>query len=208
MSNIKLFLAVLVLLSGCASAPYINRVITDENGSKTTYKFAYGKFCGPEYPKLSQKQALIDLWPPLDDIDALCYAHDYCYVLTTSNGYYCDAAMRDASLQLKTSLPDMGCWDVLTELFLAFFSKPYSKGSDAAEDFSVKATGLTIGLAAGSSMQILKAPLTLFTKPAVEGTCNTAKGADPKTQIRLFQDAYMNANLNDARLTIAVPVPD
>lgn len=57
----------------------------------------HGHFCGGGYPagagKKNAKGVLVtmaDFYPPVDDLDAVCYAHDHCYEVKEGNRVTCD----------------------------------------------------------------------------------------------------------------------
>jgi hypothetical protein len=105
---IRRALAVAVLaLGACTSDPYINRQVplgsaaaSGAAGSDDVRFFLYGGFCGAGHPTQSHPvgasaeriATLAANAPPIDDIDALCYAHDLCYEYDGHDSLPCDAA--------------------------------------------------------------------------------------------------------------------
>ena len=80
--------------------PYVNREVTDATGNSEEKLFAYGKFCGMGHPVLYEENesggSLTDLqlyWPPVDELDTLCYAHDACHQQLYPETRECDVAM-------------------------------------------------------------------------------------------------------------------
>ncbi len=80
--------------------PYVNREITDDAGNTEEKLFAYGNFCGMEHPVLyaagENGGSLTDLqlfWPPVDELDTLCYAHDSCHQQLYPETSECDVAI-------------------------------------------------------------------------------------------------------------------
>src|SRR4051812_3639113 len=72
----------LTLVLACAHNPYMNRMITDEHNVTKKYFIAYGRYCGPGWPPdpppaKSRTTQLLEAGMPIDDLDSICYAHDY-----------------------------------------------------------------------------------------------------------------------------------
>ena len=85
-----------LFMVSCAHDPYLLRTLDDGVVGSRRYMFAYGKYCGPGYPanapNTSRFDRLTQVWPPVDDLDAACYAHDYCYAANYSKTL-CDFAL-------------------------------------------------------------------------------------------------------------------
>lgn len=89
-------------LVGCATNPMVSPYVNPEEGKV----FKYGNFCGPSYPKFSEKystditfsgllsrEAKILSTSPVDDIDRACRAHDICYDFFGHDSSRCDATL-------------------------------------------------------------------------------------------------------------------
>ena len=195
-------------LAGCASGQYRNRVMKNAAGKDETYFFAYGKFCGPNYPALKEGEKLSDRWPPQDDLDSVCYAHDQCYAITFGDNDRCDRALRVTLNKHSTKLKADGCWGLAGDMIDAFFAKNYSKGESKSETIATQLTHSTTGLFFAGLLQALRSPLNLFSKPAVEGTCNIESTSNPRRLISDFQDAYQSGFLVEKTSPINIPVPE
>lgn len=85
---------------GCISVPNYKRSQINNNSEVPAKHFKYGKFCGAGHPSFKSKPGsrqrtddLQSIWPPIDDIDILCYAHDLCYQMVGSQNLICDQAL-------------------------------------------------------------------------------------------------------------------
>ncbi len=85
---------------GCVSVPNYKTNGTGGSSTVDASQFKYGKYCGAGHPTFDSEPGtqqrtmdLMSLWPPIDDIDLMCYAHDLCYQLTGSQNLICDQAL-------------------------------------------------------------------------------------------------------------------
>lgn len=82
--------------------------------------FKYGNYCGAGHPDIKYKsgspesiQALKSFWPPVDDVDVMCYAHDMCYEEAGSNNQICDQALNATAIRLaKGFSKPSGCYNL------------------------------------------------------------------------------------------------
>jgi len=112
-------LAVLLLLAGCTANPFVNREIETESGESVRYPFAYGRFCGPGRPKSAEADTPLDLfnsWPPVDDIDTMCFAHDYCLQATNKAFNECDFAMALTIRHFRSLFPQQACYNLSSDI--------------------------------------------------------------------------------------------
>lgn len=112
-------LAILLLLTGCTANPFVNRTIETESGESVRYPFAYGRYCGPNRPSSADPDATIDLfefWPPVDDVDAMCFAHDYCLQATNQAFRECDFAMALTIGHFRDLFPQQGCYNLISDI--------------------------------------------------------------------------------------------
>ena len=200
-------LLLLVCSAGCAVSPYQNRLLPDENGMPKIYFFAYGKFCGPGYPALKLRQKLIDHWPPADDLDTICYAHDQCYTSTFDDSDICDSALHMMAIQYQNEFQNDGCWNVMTDVVIAFFGKNYGKSDTPSGTISGQLAHTILGIPQAAFWAATKAPLRPFLKSPKEGSCNVSPEADPISIVKSFEDFYVKSGLNEAKRSIVIPVP-
>jgi len=112
-------LAILLLLAGCTANPFVNRAIETESGESVRYPFAYGRYCGPGRPSSSDPDTPIDLfdfWPPVDDIDVMCFAHDYCLQATNRPDNECDYAMWRTTAHFRQLFPQQACYNLSSDI--------------------------------------------------------------------------------------------
>jgi hypothetical protein len=128
----------LALALGAASAAALTAPATAQGAGRVT---SYGKYCGPGVPAftaaIGETDARIaDLasqWPPSDDLDALCYSHDYCFETLGMDSAVCDNAIESAfggfAATFQTSRP--ACAAQATNMTEAFRLKMWSQGEAA-----------------------------------------------------------------------------
>ena len=208
MTSISVLSAILVLCTaGCAVSPYQNRTLPDSNGVPKKYFFAYGKFCGPGYPALKAGQKLIDHWPPADDLDTVCYAHDQCYATTFDDSDVCDSALHMMAIQYQNEFQNDGCWNVMTDVVIAFFGKNYGMSDTASGPVSGRLAHTILGIPQAAFWAATKAPLRPFLKAPIEGSCNVAADANPISIVKAFETYFAKSGLNEAKRTKFIPVP-
>lgn len=98
--RILLVFFLFITIYGCVSVPNYKRSNANDHFEVPAKQFKYGKYCGAGHPSFESmpgsKQRTEDLqsiWPPIDDIDVLCYAHDLCYQMVGSQNLICDQAL-------------------------------------------------------------------------------------------------------------------
>lgn len=209
-----LLLVVTVAMLGCASNPYRNRLVQDENGKEVQKFFAYGHFCGGGYPagvgKKNAKGVLVtmaDFYPPVDDLDAICYAHDHCYEVKEGNRVTCDDVFHQMMIDAQKEINGPGCWNLATDMTIAFFGKNWERGNSGSETFANQVVQTTLGLPTALFWAVLKYPIAPFLSLPAEGTCNRGDKPDPAAVFTRFETLYENALFNDAHVKIKVPVP-
>lgn len=112
---------------------------------------SYGKYCGPGVPAFTAavgetEGRLADLashWPPADDLDALCYAHDACFEKLGMDSLTCDNAIQAAFASVAATFQAgrPACAAQATNMAEAFRLKMWSQGETAGH-----AEGLVRGL--------------------------------------------------------------
>ena len=190
-----------LVLAGSATNPYLNRDVTFESGVTKTYLFAYGKYCGKGYPvdpenvdKKGKVKTLLDHWPPEDDIDALCYAHDACYEKSDYDEILCDRAFIDIIEHINKEYflyKNPPCWLLTEEMGAVFYGKFLAKSKDKRSEFAHKVSS---GLAISSSPFVLTlfAPVSIFVGyPEDSTTCMINKERfKPEVIVEAFETQY------------------
>ena len=203
-----------ILLSALLSLPacsmYSHRTI-----GQVKYQFAYGHFCGAGWPPtglertvsetrkawkarvkrdagdLTQDariQILLDHVPPKDTIDALCYAHDFCYELS-SNGVVCDMALHSNLIRYQKHLGSKDCWNLATDMNIAFFGKPWAKGSGPGVTVVNRSSQIFLGFPVAVLFAIAKLPRRPFLNDPMEGSC-TIDGKSPADVVDDFETEF------------------
>jgi len=129
----------------------------------------------------------------MDDLDAICYAHDYCYYLTSANDFDCDMAFMDLMIEYETEFKGPGCWNLASDMSNAFFVK--YRGAFLT----------TVGASMVAILAVLKAPLIPFLKSPEEGTCNVGSESDPLAMIGEYQRQYEKQASKDGSKTVQIP---
>ena len=202
------------IVSSCTGHnKYVGRTLSDGQGGVKKYFYAYGKFCGPGWPPSeSEHKKLISYWPPKDDLDAICYAHDYCYDLTYPNNQMCDHAFRKTLLNyqnifLKTvSSTNNACAKESQKMMSAFFIKPNGKFRDNYANKAMK-IGYPVTLVGGAITSVLLGCADVIVPDAEEGMCNVRTKSAPLNAIKFFETAYTDYVIEREYKTVIIPVP-
>jgi len=134
----------------------------------------HARFCGPGYPQmpddwtLTQRRAELERIAPFDDIDAVCKAHDLCYIDKGASEEACDSALIESvkRLELRT-----GCDNVagdITTWFIAFH--PSVTKGNRAQAFSDGAMKVIASPLIGG-MVVLHGVLQLFGRAGRDEPC-------------------------------------
>jgi len=206
------------VITGCN--PYIKREVISEGGVKKTYGFAYGQFCGPGWPATnsgSGKKQLQGHLPPVDDIDSLCYAHDYCYSLTRNNDPLCDNAFLNTMESMERKFKEEPCLLLGVDMSSAFRSKFWNPllESDPGDTFTErvekrilpKIGEIVVFAALGVIKKIMLLPALIFSDYPEEGDCNLGNAINPKEVILLFENRYYSSEFNWEKTKIEIPYP-
>jgi hypothetical protein len=199
-------------LSGCAHDPYRNRVLPDGNGKPKKYFFAYAKFCGPGYPPLKPGYAniaeeTVAMWPPNDELDAMCYAHDLCYEdggVTT----VCDEALDRMLVERKFNFKGQGCHRLAGDMALAFFAHCSTKGATEQDTWANRVVCWTFGVPATAVGAAVESPFMWRKFPTAENTCSTSDNPDLRETVHAFEDRYQKSPINFGHKPIVIPLPD
>ena len=210
----KLVPVVLVLtLNACANNPYRGATRPNATGESTKYFFAYGKYCGPGWPDTpegaNRSEGLLAAWPPVDDLDTACYAHDYCYAITSNNSTNCDSALEFTmgKMHARLSNASMACWNLSLDVYFAFFGKFWSVGQTGGITASDRIVQFGLGIPYSGIGYLFTQPSRwVFGYPRTEGTCNLGIDSDPYYVIELFNEGYSQAVFNASKERLDIPV--
>lgn len=217
----KLFIKIIplfvlfALITGCVGK-YFNREV--DNGLRGSQKlfFAYGKFCGNGHPanigKVDENgnvRTLLGMYPPMDDIDAMCYAHDYCFKLPDANKIVCDTTLQWMTAIYEYKFHSLGCWDVLSNISMAMAAKNYEKGDFIIETWANRITKTVAGIPMALIGTAIYSPLKLLASDAKEGECNVGASPNPVKIINRFEKIYRKSLYNIIkRHSITIPAPE
>lgn len=203
----------IVLTQGCATTSFQHRIVDDGLGGTTKQFFAYGTYCGPGHPPSLGKvgldgieRTLLSLFPPVDDLDSICYAHDYCYALG-GNRITCDSVFHDMVIKYQSSFTGKGCWNVATDITIAFFGKFYEEGISGSQTFANRFVSSLIGIPISAFWFAIKLPTVPFLSEPEEGSCNFAEESFTDEIINEFESLYPKALFNESQESIKIPVP-
>jgi hypothetical protein len=101
---ILFFMSIYLSTTGCVYVPNYKRNNINKELKVPAQKFKYGKYCGAGHPTFKSipgtEERTLDLqsiWPPVDDVDLMCYAHDMCYQIAGSQNLICDQTLSAAA---------------------------------------------------------------------------------------------------------------
>ena len=211
MARLLILLVSSLALQACIHNPYLNRVVTDSSGNPQKYAFAYGKFCGGGYPTEiagypgGRTQQLRVAGVPVDDIDAVCYAHDQCYALGTPT--VCDSALHSMLIDYQTEFASIRCWNLDTDMVIAFFGKVWGRGQDTIATTAHSVAGSAIGLPSALFWAALKLPLRPFVPFPREGDCRLKQAPTLEETLVRFERQYRESGLAARNESISLPRP-
>jgi hypothetical protein len=208
-----------------ACSPFMFRQVPDglahEDGVERRVRrfYAYGQFCGGGYPagpesetQAERRVRLKAHYPPHDDLDAICFAHDHCYADGGTNLVSCDSVLLKMMIDYENQFMGKGCWNVSTDVVIAFFGKFWEKGSRGSETVSNRLVGVSMGVPFALFWMVLKTPARPFlaNPPVIEGhgtlgTCNLQQESDPEKMFAEFERRYLTALFNDQNYPFRVP---
>ncbi len=198
----------LALALGAGSTAALTSAPAAAQGREIT---SYGRYCGPGVPvftaAIGETEArLADLashWPPADDLDALCYSHDYCFEMLGMDSLMCDNAIEAAfggfAASFQSSRP--ACAAQATNMAEAFRLKVWSKGETAG-----RAEGLVRGfnnLRNLGGNDARDAALRQAFAEAGARDCNVGAAPDPAAAIAEFVAHVRSGGVSD--FTIDTP---
>lgn len=178
--------------------------------------FRYGKYCGPGLPvqTASKDQVGVRLgvlertWPPVDDLDALCFAHDYCFEIIGHDSAPCDDAMAEALAAAARNM-SAGCRSTAGGMYQAFVYKPWSRGALGTASGIVRAAERLDGGVDGDGVGafLLAEAARRSGAASLEGVCNrTVNEPRPGAMAGLFA-SYVNRSAEFSSFRICTP-PD
>lgn len=133
-----ILLTLALFTAACAGNPYVmTKVDEDAEAAAKRRLFHYGHFCGAGNPEQTAEvgdvapriAVLASQWPPVDELDALCYGHDLCYEQRGHDDRECDKAFSDAldTYYRKFQGPHRGgCRNLASDMEAAFHYKGVS----------------------------------------------------------------------------------
>lgn len=92
-----------------------------------------------------------------------------------------------------TELDRKGCWNLTTDMVIAFFFKNWGRGNDGSETFSNRLVQSLLGIPTAAFWATLKAPLRPFLAYPVEGTCSSQEPDSLCKTIQRFEQEYQDA---------------
>jgi hypothetical protein len=200
-----------LMLSGCVHDPYRSRVLDDGNGGTKKYFFAYGKFCGPGYPPLKAgytniAEQTVAMWPPNDELDAMCYAHDLCY---EDGGItaVCDEALQEMLIKSAPKLKGIGCHHLAGDMSIAFFAHCSIKGENESATLANRAACWTVGAPTALFFAVIETPFSFRKYPPTENSCSTSDNVDLRVTVHTFEAKYQKTIINQGHRPISIPMP-
>lgn len=208
--RIYLLLFIFTFLSGCVVNPYVNKEIEKPDGKTIKLLFAYGNYCGGGYPidigNIDPEGMIIDLeshWPPTDDLDTLCYAHDYCYDVEYGDQINCDIVfaymMSDMREDFRSNYfgedekakQSIRCASLVHDMQGAFLAKLSAKSQNAGKELHNKLANLFLGIPAAVIGVGGRVPINWFYGyPKSSDKCNLNNGHDPFFILERFEQLY------------------
>ena len=174
-NHIFLLFLVLLFLSGCVNIPNYNS--KDEyNSSKS---FRYGKYCGKGHPSFTSKPGsaertkdLMSIWPPIDDVDMMCYAHDMCYQIVGASNALCDSAFAGTTtIQSRSFTKKSGCSNLVNLVGSGIRNKFWSKEDVVLGSATSTMAGLLVMPFSLAIHALHNAEYKKYGFPSKEGSC-------------------------------------
>ena len=215
-----------LFISGCISVPNYKRTDINSPLSVPANKFKYGKFCGAGHPTFDSQPGsrqrtddLMRTWPPVDDVDLLCYAHDLCYQVAGSQNLICDQALSATVIANATSFNELsGCRNLVMLI---------GEGLGAKVTGTEKSKGGSTVITVANALWTLPVSLVSYTMnssnvnkygyPATEGKCfeNSNHNIHPyqlisdfEANFREYAKGYETYSFSKAgKKDISIPVP-
>jgi hypothetical protein len=208
--------AAVVLLSSvtlsCAGPRYwLPERESPATGTKKRYLFVYGKFCGPGHPDSgltgeAHREYLLSSWPPIDEVDALCYAHDQCYA-SGADKTICDSVFQLAVNDNSIRVNQPGCWNLSNDIAAAFFLKFWERGPTRERTISSRLVGFLVGVPVGLFWVVVKAPFRPVSSHPAEGACVSDPPRNFTDLVDAFEKRFETSILNSSRSPLEIPVP-
>jgi len=219
MTRTFIVVSMLSLVTACGDNPYLMSK-SNKGVGQLVPTFAYGRFCGPGNPVLFSKDEndrqarevdLRTLWPPADDIDAVCYAHDYCVqqadqesvdlkrILTTvSTRQVCDDAFVLTLYDFNEDFTDARCFNLANDMAAGIMITDEGKLPKHSRE-----AGAAIVLAALSRMSSsARAKTTEFPD---EGTCNLISRSSATMILDAFEYYFDKSRPSFTDIDFSIP---
>lgn len=213
MKNLPLLFVVMCLCSACLKNPYVKSA-SDEGIGRVVPIFAYGKFCGANHPVLRRRDEgeseiayteLRSLWPPADDLDAVCYAHDYCVQQADQESIarqslmpmrtLCDQAFTRTLADFNEDFRDDRCFNLAHDMATGM----YIRGS---EQSSEQAAAAVVFSGLSSIFRRTRAKTDEF--PDV-GTCNLVTRGSPDMILDAYEYYFDKSRASFTDTDLAIP---
>lgn len=194
MKTYCVLLLAMSLCTACLQNPYVRSTSTEGIG-RVVPTFAYGKFCGPHHPVLRQQEEgkeqvtyteLRSLWPPADDLDTVCYAHDYCVQQAYQESFVrqafmpmrtlCDQAFTRTLADFNEDFEDDGCFNLAHDMATGMYMRGSEQSSEQAAAAIVFAVFSSVSRSARAKTD----------EYPDEGACNLVTQSSPD----MILDAY------------------
>jgi hypothetical protein len=213
MSRYWILLVALSLCVACADNPYLRKT-SPESISDPIVEFSYGKFCGPNHPVLRQQDEsnrettytdLRTLWPPLDDLDAACYAHDYCVQrayqnLIASRPFLtaqtrCDLAFNKTLAEFNENFQNESCFNLAHDMSAAIYMRQGSTSPYAA----------AVAAVFGAFSRVVRAARSETDEYPEQGSCNLDALSDPGMVLDTFEINFDTSEADTSDPALKVP---
>jgi len=204
---------VLSLCVACVDNPYLRKTETTSI-RESPVEFSYGKFCGPNHPVLREHQdgdrdytytELRHLWPPVDDLDAVCYAHDYCVQRSYQNligskpfqtgQTRCDLAFNETLADFNEDFQNESCFNLAHDMSAAMYMRLTSSYPYGAAAAAVVGAFSRVVLAARSETE----------EYPDQGSCNLATISDPDSVLDTFENNFDTSEADTSDPALKIP---
>jgi hypothetical protein len=201
------------LCVACVDNPYLRKA-SPTSISEPFVEFSYGKFCGPNHPVLRQREKsnrettytdLRTLWPPVDDLDAVCYAHDYCVQkayqnLITSRLFLtaqrrCDLAFNKTLADYNEEFQNESCFNLAHDMSAGMYMK---QGSNS---LYTMAAATVVGVFS----RVVRAARSETDEYPEQGSCNLAAISDPDMVLDIFENRFVTSEADTSDPALEIP---
>ncbi len=178
--------AALLAAAACANNPY---VLTSDGAEAERKLFRYGDYCGagnptqaaPPADRAARLDTLAAAWPPVDELDALCFGHDVCYETLGHDDKLCDTAFANALTNYFDTFKGANlaaCRNLAADMETAFRYKGagnlVSFGGQAVS--AIRNQDLSILTRDRNALGRAAARNTIMSYPEAPGSCSASPG--------------------------------